>query len=692
LAGLVFPKNNPRGNFGFLEFIAVALCPVLMAAPGWIFFRLQLCECSEPGFLFWMTLQVVPATLIGIGGFLLVSHRRQVGAPARLILGAIMSVIILSLMFLWFFPQKRIISPAFGFLHGPIYDRWIPVDHGVVLARVSDGLLGILIIWAVHSRVKLSSIKFLTAICVFFSIRFYVFFSPSGGHGFAALDRELSSEITGVDVSLRYARANSSDDEMARSLLRDAEFYVSELRHELDANIRNPIKIYAYKNQDQKKLFFGGGDTDITDVWTPSVHIELTETPHPTLRHELVHAVGSFVSWFNIGFHPNMMFTEGLAMALAPIDQETDFDIIAASLLKSGRLKRPENLLNPIGFWSESGGPAYLAAGSFLRWMGREFGRDAVKKIYSGQSVKSAVGVDEIDVFKAWQHQISELYDARKDLVVEKFSRDPGVLNDFCPHSIADMMRSRSEGLYVRLRQPIGWDPERLLDWQIERMPGRRPLESARLSRDIKLKLKDGFLDVAALDVFVQSTIKARRNPPETVEDVGLMLLQSDLEILRGGVDASRDLLLQAGNFFVQRDPGMMLRRQHQVRLGLFDAELPLALHIEWRKYLMGVTVLPPGAVDGGWVVKYLKARRENHPTPTQLAEWHIDASILKDFPDVQREWLKMVAHGYAKNQAYIQAQRVYDELSNLSSGDAKLLAQEHSRRMRYFQSRLKVQ
>jgi hypothetical protein len=244
----------------------------------------------------------------------------------------------------------------------------------------------------------------------------------------------------------------------------------------------------------------------------------------------------------------------------------------------------------------------------------------------------------------------------------------------------------------VRLRQPIGWDPERLLDWQIERMPGRRPLESARLSRDIKLKLKDGFLDVAALDVFVQSTIKARRNPPETVEDVGLMLLQSDLEILRGGVDASRDLLLQAGNFFVQRDPGMMLRRQHQVRLGLFDAELPLALHIEWRKYLMGVTVLPPGAVDGGWVVKYLKARRENHPTPTQLAEWHIDASILKDFPDVQREWLKMVAHGYAKNQAYIQAQRVYDELSNLSSGDAKLLAQEHSRRMRYFQSRLKVQ
>lgn len=691
MAGLLFSKKYSEFDFGIRDFIAILSCPVLMTLPGWLFFRIGLCDCSEPGFLFWMTLQVAPAALIGIGGFMFVCSRRKKSASVMGVIGIIVGVIVLSIMTLWFFPQKRIISPTLGFLHGPVYDRWIPVDRGVVFARLSDGFLGLLAIWVACGRIKFRSKIFLACMCIIFAMKIYVFLTSSGGHGFAALDRELSSEITGVDVSLRYARSSSSDDEMAITLLRDAEFHVSELKRDLDARIKNPIKIYAYKNPDQKKVLFGGGDTDVADVWTPSIHIELSEAPHPTLRHELVHAVSSFVSWFDIGFHPNMMFTEGLAMALAPIDQETDFDIISASLLKSGRLKRPENLLNPVGFWSESGGPAYLAAGSFLRWMGREYGQDAIKRIYSGESVKSAVGVEEIDVFKAWQQRVTELYDARKDLVVEKVSRDPGILNDYCPHSIADMMRPRSEGLLVRLRQPIGWDPERLLDWQIQRMPGRRLLESARLSRDIKSKLKDGYLDMGALDVFIQSTLKGRRTPPDTIEDFGLMLLQSDLEILRGSLDASRDILLQAGNLFVKKDPGTVLRRQHQVRMGLFEAGLPLALHAEWRKYLMGVNVIPPGGDDRPWVVKYLKARRENHPTHAQLDDWRLNAAALRDFPDVQREWMKVIAQGYAKNMEFYDAQRVYDELSNLLTGDAKLLVQEHSRRMRYLKSRLNL-
>lgn len=691
LAGLFFSESKASRDFGWHNFFAMLSCPVLMTIPGLIFFRLGLCGCSEPGFFFWMIVQVYPAALLGVGGFMLICQRRKEGASVKIVLGVISVLIVMSMLVLWFFPQKRIISPALGFLHGPIYDRWIPVDSGVVFARLCDGLLGLVTMLAVHTRIKLNSKRFLTALCAILLVRAQVFFAPSGGHGFWALDRELSSEIKGVDVSLRYARSNSSDDQKALALLRDAEFYVSEIKRDLGAEIRNPIKIYAYKNEDHKKVLFGGGDTDVTDVWTPSVHIELSESPHPTLRHELVHAVASFVSWFDIGFHPNMMFTEGLAMALAPIDQETDVDVIAASLLKSGRLKQPENLLNPIGFWSESGGPAYLAAGSFLRWMARQYGREVIKKIYSGVSVKSAVGVAEVDVFKAWQQQITEKYDASKDLVVEKFARDPGVLNDVCPHSIADMMRSRSEGLLVRLRQPMGWDPERLLDWQLERMPGRRPLESARLSRDIKSKLKGGYIDMGALGVFIESTIKGRRSVPETVEDIGLMLLQSDLEILRDGVNVSRGILVQAGNLFVEKDPGVLLRRQHQVRIGLLDAGMPLPVHKEWLKYLMGVNAIPPGGDDAPWVVKYLRARRESYPTISQLNEWRRHATSLIEFRDVQREWLKVVAHGYAKNHEYTQAQLVYDELSALLSGDAKLLAQEHSRRMQYLQNRMKL-
>ena len=47
----------------------------------------------------------------------------------------------------------------------------------------------------------------------------------------------------------------------------------------------SPSRVFAaFADENKKKLWFGGGSTDVTDVYTPSVHVSLGSWPHPTLR------------------------------------------------------------------------------------------------------------------------------------------------------------------------------------------------------------------------------------------------------------------------------------------------------------------------------------------------------------------------------------------------------------------------
>src|SRR6185312_615202 len=67
----------------------------------------------------------------------------------------------------------------------------------------------------------------------------------------------------------------------------------------------------------------------------------------------------------------------------------------------------------------------------------------------------------------AWKSQILKGYDQEKNaLFTEALYRYPGVFNDLCPHSKADLSRGRGDSAFTRLRQPVGWDPDQdYLGW-----------------------------------------------------------------------------------------------------------------------------------------------------------------------------------------------------------------------------------
>jgi hypothetical protein len=677
--------SSGRRQMALKDFLLLLVVPLLTLIPGGLLFLTQQCPCSGMGYFFWMTLLVLPASWVGLA-IMLWSFRFREGNFR--VLGWLTATLPLMLMIfaaalLWFMPQKRVTSIVLGFLHGPIYDRWIPLDAGIAWMRVAHGLIGIALMALAGNLLRLGHWMLRVSLLVALMILLVAQTESSQGHGFGALDRELPETLTMTDVKIHYLRRNPRDEEVARQLLRDAAFHVAELKELLSVQLPVPIEIYAYTNSEQKKILFGGGHTDVTDVWTPSIHVELDASPHPTLRHELVHAVSSYASWHGIGFHPNMVLTEGLAMALAPTEQSLTFDQIAAGLIKSRRLQSVDGLLSPMGFWKEAGSRSYVVAGSLLRWLKDHYGADAVRVIYSGTSMADATGQSESTIIEAWKRDILLGHQAADDLMVESITREPSVLDDLCPHTTEDLARPLSSEWLVRLRQPLGWNPGKWDAWRADLNPDDRQarLNLARSEIDLLMKAKD--LNIQVLRVWIDTLAQSTARPPKVIEDIESVILQSDMLSVLGERDVSNKMVSELGHVFKSKNPGSGIRRQIEARQAIEDFLAP-EKSLAWRRYLAGWSALPRVDQNSSWIEHYLAARRANQASLEQIEQWRSMLPRALDFPYIHREWTRLLAAGYTRLNQYETASELYDQLVMLSTGESKSLASEHARRVRY--------
>ncbi len=595
-------------------------------------------------------------------------------------------LILISLIWLWIFPQKRVTSMMLGFIHGPIYDRQIEIDGGIALARLSHGLIGLYFLALASELIEWRSARSKTIALTIGVLSFLAAGYPSQRHGLHALQSELPKLITGADVEFYYDSSKPNADETAKQLVRDAVFHVKEIKESFGLTTIRPLKIFAYSSEVKKKLLFGGGQTDVTDVKTPTVHIDFQPSPHPTLRHELIHAVASYASWMSLGFHPNMLVTEGVAMALAPVDYSLSLDQLAAGLIKSGRVGDVAHLFNPLGFWSESGTRSYAVAGSLLRWISGRFGPEALRSIYAGQTLRDVTGRSGQQLVDSWQADILS-YDTEKTaMLIESLSREPSVLADICPHSVADLARKRSDGWFVRLRQPMGWDPYNWVDWRSRLSSGDRHARLEALRSAVKKFVTTSINDRTGLHVWIETIDKSRTWPPKVLEDVEAAIIASDLHALVGATNQSNALLTDLREFMKTRLLGVSTVRQIEARLALAEF-MPADGLLAWRRYLAGWGELPAVVEEQSWIEVYLRARRSNRATPETMTLWASLLGKTSDYQEIRREWLKMLANGWFELADYEKAESVYKDIAADSTGEARLLADEHVRRMQYLKS-----
>ena len=731
LAGVLVPRSilpfedgkySPPYAFEFLWILLIS--PIFGLIPGAFMFATKACKCSAPGYGFWMLIVWYPSWVLAhafLNGILRLRCRGwgRIAVTSAL-LCVYLALVIHAAALIWLAPQKHLLHLFTGFWHGPIYDSFIAVDTGIVLTRVSHLLAALLllsVIWLRKSVFSILVVAGFTALWLYTAQTAGDYASTQNSK--AKLDSLLAGEISRPGFKLHYQKVASSTGDAVpiqmQRLARDAEFHIAELTQILaDGEGSLPtVDIYVYPDRDSKKLWFGGGATDVADVRTPSIHITGDSWPHPTLRHELVHALASRFGYHGMGFHPNMAFTEGLAVALAPTPLTMSFDDGAADLLASGKLPTVETLFSPM-FWTVSGGRAYTVAGSFLSFLLETHGISGIKALYSGQDFQAAFGVGEAELIAAWKRKISEKFDRLAyELYSEALFRDPGVLHEQCPHSKADLVRNREESLYTRMRQPLGWDPDTAyLPWLLSLDPkDREPqvklwrAEAYRLTTDRVPKL-------AKIKDLRDRLAQARHQPATNLEDVEIGILESDLAAILGDRQGSVALLKALTAESKTRFFGDVLQREIAARMAIESGAGGMAT-LEWRRYLAGwrkaipmtstTTALNAASSSAPttptsvaqtvvkerepWILTYLKLR---NPKAAPSSARDLRQMLTGVTPDPElpltftREWYRLLGERLMQVNAYADAGVAYDRAAQAAVPAARPAFAEHARRARF--------
>lgn len=665
------------------------LSPLILILPGSVMFATDLCPCSYTGFYFWIAVQALPTWYLAHVLYYWVLKLRHEGlkrnqcAAGLVTIWSVVALFIVSV--LWFMPQKRVLSVFVGYLHGPIYDDWIPVDHGIFFSRMAHVFIAFTLMSLVWLRKKKpyyivsGALAVVSVFLVFVASTF-----DSTGNGKRILDENFTHTLTHDALTLHYVNPAVQSNEpptdevpsRVKLLFKDAVFHYEDLSSIFSVKGES-VDVYLYPNQEKKKLWFGGGSTDVTDVRTPSIHITFSGWPHPTLRHEMVHALSSYFAYYGLGFHPNMALTEGLAVALAPNAYSQSLDEAAASLMKQNRLPNLDNLFSFL-FWKEAGRRAYTTSGSIINFLVREKGFRVVKDLYSGTSWEKAVGEKKEETLERWKEFIKKKSEELPDnLAAERLYRYSGIINDLCPHSKADLSQPRNQNQYTRLRQPIGWDPKKdYLLWRASLEPNNFNIRFRLWRRQIAKEAGERVIKRGRLITWIKTLENSRNFPPKKIEDVESAILQSDIERVTYGFPEGNDLLQKLLEVVTEKTIGESMIRQIYSRL-LVDEVVSEGQTIAWRKYLAGWGQIPkPRTQDEVWLLTYLRVRRGSQIDKSTIKRAR-KLSPPENLPATFKvEWFKYLGHR-------MYQMKMYDEASSAYNSSAKYATEGKSESLR---------
>jgi hypothetical protein len=672
-------EDRYRPPLAFDSLFIVFIVPLLLLIPGWLLLLLGVSSCSGGGFTFWVALQSLPNAFVAHAIFhgIILARTKQYSrrwiAVAWLSGLALLALVTIGIMY--FSPQKRTVSILFGFLHGPIYDEWIPVDWGIVLSRTMHALIaGVFIILArdhlaYRRYFAATAVALLALLSGWHAAKF-----PSVGHGTARLESLFNKKLINKHLALHYIATDPTEPapESVKRMFREAMFHLQDISRKLELS-PSFVKIYLYPDEDSKKIWFGAGDTDVTDVRGPSVHITLRPWPHPTLRHELVHALTAQLRW--LGFHPNMAITEGLAVALDPQDRDLGLDPGVAAMVYSDRLPNLNRLFG-FTFWLESGPRAYTVAGSLIRYVMEHHGAKAGRSLFEGKSFAAATG-EPMDVLIAnWQERVlKSLPKSRAEMIARSVFRAPATLQKQCPHTRQDYQRPRSEGVLVRLRQPVGWNPEiDYFPWLLRLEPNDSAARYRFWKSEVDRVAKERQPAEGRLRTWNDVISRFRQWPPRVTEDLYFAILESDLEWALGNYDRSAEILAQVDQYGRENFIGDGLVRLVHSRQMISFQLTPEAANL-WRRYLAGWAAMPlTVAVDEPWLIQYLRLRNLEYDLGigAELKRL-LDVPLPKDLnPTFYREWYRYAGLRFFFAELYRDAATAFAGAEGYSEADQR--------------------
>lgn len=237
--------------------------------------------------------------------------------------------------------------------------------------------------------------------------------------------------------------------ERAVRLRDDCDLRVVQMSEALGITPSSRVTAFFFRSTREKRELMGASGTYIAKPWRREVYLQIAGWPHPVLTHEIVHVVAADVGVgpFRIsgrlgGWLPSPGIIEGIAVALAWEERDALTPHQWARAMMSLGLTPSIADTEGLGFLLQPASRAYVASGSFMRWILETRGPDVVRAIYRSGSYEGPLEMDLGDAEAEWRDWLREnvpLPPEALAMAEARFDR-PAIFSQVCPHAVAALM------------------------------------------------------------------------------------------------------------------------------------------------------------------------------------------------------------------------------------------------------------
>lgn len=426
-------------------------------------------------------------------------------AQALVVIFALLTLLLSGLQFIaqpavWFY------NPFFGHFPGPIYDEAAQPTLALLSYRISNLAAALLIVfllsafwgWRLRRTGKQIQPRLMTIAMVVFLLativtidrsRFALGFDMDEAHLLQKLDGYVRTE----HFDIHYPRRNDIERHIEMIAL-DHEFRFHQIEREFGIQYPHRITSFIYANEEMKKKLIGAGGTQYADCAKHSMHLNFERLPIKILHHEMIHVMLSDYGLPVVGFSAKVVVTEGMAVAMGgPTRWDTDLDVWAASMKAIDRLPRIKKIMG-VQFWRESGARAYVAAGSFTRFlMSRPNGTAKLLAAYAKGDLARQFGQPLSELERQWHEHLTGIEARLTDAQIERARYRFGFKSIFemrCPREVGRLMNQA----HNRTRKRYYHQADRLYQRAAE-----LDRDNVRIARNrLKPLLRSGRYDLAA--------------------------------------------------------------------------------------------------------------------------------------------------------------------------------------------------
>lgn len=480
-------------------------------------------------------------------------------------------------------PAVFAFAPFLGYFPGPIYDVRLEVGTPYVayrllclaVAAASWALADALTAADLHLRIDRRARWWAVAAASLGVAA--ALWARAGDLGFRQTRADVEAVLSGT-VSDRWCEIRhdpAEDPDRMALFLRECGFRYRNAVAFFEVEPDAPVRVYLYRDDDQKARLMGARHVEIAKPWLGEVHLAATPPGDAVLGHEIAHVVAGRLApgFLHLPVRhwvvPDMARVEGLAVACAFADDGPSPHEWSLAMDLAGVPVDLVGLFGPASFLNAAPARAYAVAGSFIAFLRDVHGPEALRAVAAGESFEAATGKPLQDLAIEWRSYLIDVALASIDagLLARASGRfsGPGVLGRRCA---VDVARLAGEAAEAESRGDFD-GAEACLEAALRHSPGEGGLRRALL----RLKAREG--DVSAVAALAEGLVDICEDddtsPTRFVEAADILAL-AERVAGRDPPPAVAAYLVRAATDFPPNGPEM---RSVIARLAALDLDPP---------------------------------------------------------------------------------------------------------------------